>query len=124
MRLPSTKALALVLLVVAIYVGSTAWNVATRINTQTKTTASLSNVIEALEVNCHRERPRTRQIKFRGEAELALLELFLTLAREDSSATSQEFVRRFEPLTRKIHIIPLPDCTAEAEDLRAELPPG
>jgi hypothetical protein len=101
-----------------------AWNVATRVNTTTKTTSSLSSVIDVWEKTCMGEERRDRQIKVRGEAEKALLDLFLGLAAKEPNPVSQEFVEQFSPLAQKIHVLPLPDCEATAGQLRSELPPG
>lgn len=121
---------AILIFAVALFVASTAWNVGTRINTQTKTSASLSDLIGAVEETCHREAKRNQQIKVRGEAEKALLVVFLGLARkavaegEDPTGVSERFVKRFAPLTARIEIIPLPSCHRQAEELRDQLPPG
>jgi hypothetical protein len=115
---------------VTLFLASTAWNVATRISAQTKTVTSIDRVIEVIEEDCLKEGERNRQIKVRGEAEKTLLELFLTLAHQrvsegnDATGVSQDFIERFGPLTKRIRILPLPDCHKQAEQLRDELPPG
>jgi CRISPR/Cas system CSM-associated protein Csm2 small subunit len=109
---------------IVLFIAATAWNVAARITTQTKTTSSLSSVVDVIEDRCMQEEQRDRQIKVRGEAELALLDLFLDLARKEQTSVSEAFVEHFEPLTRKIKIIPLPDCARQGDELRANLPPG
>jgi hypothetical protein len=115
---------------VTLFLASTAWNVATRISAQTKTVTSIDRVIEVIEEDCLKEGERNRQIKVRGEAEKTLLELFLTLAHQsvtegkDATGVSQDFIERFGPLTKRIRILPLPDCHKQADQLRDELPPG
>jgi hypothetical protein len=118
----------LVIAAVLIFLASTTWNVATRINLQGDTTTSLDSIIQAQERVCLDNHELAAQYKVRGEAEKALFNFFLSLARqslaESDDAASKDFLERFGPLARQIHILPLPDCQAQAERLRAELPPG
>jgi len=109
---------------VALFLVATTWNIGSAINVRTKTASSLGSVVDVIERNCVQEERRDRQIKVRGEAELALLNLFLDLARKEPNPVSEAFVERFEPLTRRIKIIPLPDCMKQGDELRSQLPPG
>jgi hypothetical protein len=115
---------------VVLFMGSTAWNVAIRINTQGRTVSSIDSTITALETTCKDNHALSRQYKIRGEAEKALLEFFIPLAREavnegkDQTGASQDFINRFAPLAREIQILPLPHCHDQGEQLRSELPPG
>lgn len=109
---------------IVLFIAATAWNVGTRISTQTKTTSSLDAVVTVIEDRCVQEERRDRQIKIRGEAEKALLQLFVGLAGKEQNAVSRGFVEEFAPLTQKIHNLPLPDCMKIGDELRSQLPPG
>jgi hypothetical protein len=113
---------------VLVFVVVATWNTGTRIATQTKTTSSIDNVIEATEKVCGYNHRLAAQYRIRGEAEKALFGFFLSLAHksvtEGEDGASQRFIDRFGPLAQKIHILPLPNCRRQGEELRESLPPG
>jgi hypothetical protein len=74
--------------------------------------------------NCRADHRFREQYKTRGEAEKAILGLFLSLAHKavreakDPEGVSRQFIQKFGPLNRRIHIIPVPDCDEVARRLR------
>ena len=113
---------------VVVFLASSAWNVGTRINTQSSNVSSLDSIIEAQETVCLDNHALASQYRIRGEAEKALFVFFLALARQSLAKgednASKDFIERFAPLASQIHILPLPNCRAQAAQLRTELPPG
>lgn len=92
----------------------------------TKTNETLGTIIAVQVDNCDNDLRFRKQYKVRGDAEKQLLELFLSLARQQVQAlppgperqTSEDFITQFSPLTSDIHIIPVPDCKTVEKHLR------
>jgi hypothetical protein len=79
--------------------------------------------------NCNNDLIFRKQYKIRGDAEKRLLDLFLDIGRKQLKTlppgpqrdTSAAFIREFAPLDAQIHIIPVPDCAATKQRLKAAL---
>lgn len=138
------RTIAFVALIV-VAVGSAAWNIGTRINTQTKTTSSLDASAGAIEKNCTKNEALFHQYKVRGEdlivvaraVKLTSSAFVEAVKQSPPPRTARErmirrnFVARYEAVVPRlqhvlttIHILPLPDCKAVGEELRSQLPPG
>lgn len=116
-------------LAVLAFVVSTAWNVGTRINTQTETTDSIDSVIEAIEIQCHEEESIRLQYKIRAEDLVTLSEVVKGLVQVAVPITNgpaqdafQAFIPEINNVIHTIHILPLPDCEARGNRLRKTLP--
>lgn len=97
---------------------------------------TLGSIIAVQIQNCRSDHRFRDQYKKRGEAEKALIGLFLTLARQnvaegnDPTGQSQAFIDRFGPLEENLRIIPIPNCRVVGRELRevientgVEIPP-
>lgn len=135
-------------LAIAIFLAATTWNVATRINVQNSTAASLDQVVTAVEDACESRHALTVQYQVRAKNQrvLARTQLLTTGALLAAIAegpapppsTSQaelriraKFLRHYKAAVPKLkHILrttritPLEDCKRQAAELRAKLPSG
>jgi hypothetical protein len=121
---------------VVLFLASTAWNVGTRISTQAKTTSSIVSTIEAIEKTCKSNQKLTRQYRVRAKDEViltrvALIQTYSAIAffsgKPGTSGAIEEFrntLPGLKHILKTIKILPLPDCKAQADALRTELPPG
>jgi hypothetical protein len=95
-----------------------------RSESQGQNEQTLGSIIAVQIENCQNDRRFREQYRKRGEAEKLLLDLFLSLARravaegKDPEGTSKDFLEKFAPLSREIHIIPVPDCKEVGQRLR------
>lgn len=92
----------------------------------TKTNETLGTIIAVQVDNCKNDLTFRKQYKIRGDAEKQLLDLFLSLARQQVQSlppgrdrqTSEDFIKQFSPFATDIHIIPVPDCKNVEKHLR------
>ena len=105
--------------------GVGAWQIEdARDDSQGQNEQTLGSIIAVQIQNCKNDRRFREQYRKRGEAEKALIGLFLQLARrnvaegKDPTGESQAFLDRFGPLAREIHVIPIPDCREVGKSLR------
>jgi len=136
-----------VILAVAAFAVASGWNVATRINIQKSNSASIDQVIETIEEACVNRRALTVQYRVRGKnqrimarAQLLTTRAFL-IALEESppppGTTQKEleirarFIEEYEAAIPKLkHILkttkllPLENCTKQAQELREKQPAG
>lgn len=97
---------------------------------------TLGSIIAVQIQNCRSDHRFREQYKKRGEAEKALIGLFLSLARtnvaagNDPTGQSQAFLDKFGPLDKELRIIPIPNCRVVGTELRevientgVEIPP-
>jgi hypothetical protein len=93
-------------------------------STQKGLRSTVGAIIAVQIQNCQADHRFREQYKARGEAEKAILGLFLSLAHKavreghDPGDVSRRFIKTFGPLNRRIHIIPVPDCDEVARRLR------
>lgn len=95
-----------------------------------KSTRSSQNaIIDVIRRTCEQDHKFRIQYKVRGKAEKKLLALFLELAKANAHngtnvGLNEGFIDEFKPLLKRIHIIPPPDCDAQARRLRHGLRVG
>ncbi len=122
----------LLVLAVLVFAGSTGWNVLTRVSTQKNTVTSIDQVIKVLETECFEEEDFKEQYKVRGEDVEVLAETVKLIIRKAEPVTVDLELRsalrdslpKLQVIIDTITILPLPDCEARADRLRANLPEG
>lgn len=136
-----------VIAAVVVFLAATAWNVATRINVQNANTASLDQVVNAIEDACQNRHALTVQYRVRGRnqrtmahAQLLTVEAFLGALKESPPppGTSEQeleirakFIRQYRATVPKLRhilrttkILPVENCMRQGAELRADLPSG
>lgn len=98
-----------------------------RVEARANFNSALGTIVAVQLQNCTADKVFRKQYKVRGKIEKKLLTLFLFLSEQNVAArnadadTSAGFIDEFEPLTRKIQIIPLPKCNQIGDQLRDQL---
>ena len=136
-----------VFVAVAVFLGATAWNVATRISLQKSNAASIGQVVDVTEQACISRhdlvvqyRVRAKNQRVLARTQLMTTQAFLIALAEAPTPTDEtaeehairvKFIHRYEAAVPKLkHILkttkllPPENCKKQAEELRANLPPG
>jgi len=126
----------ILIVAVGVFMVATAWNVATRITTQSGTTSSLKSTIDAAEQFCLAQAMQAKQDRVRAQNEkvltqVALLQTYSAISFFSGKPGTEKTITEFESTLPELNhilqttvILPVPDCKAEGTKLRSELPPG